>query len=113
MIDRKQETKIVKAALKAAGFGKKNEIRVTHGHGTARGWLEVGATIAHAPDCTCFIHPWGVRETGPACQEKWRKIYNTLIEVAMKATGRHGDYDGRIEINLRFREGTGHDNDKS
>lgn len=104
-MDRKQETKIVKAALKAAGFDKENEIRVTHGTGTAWGWLDVGATIAHAPDCTCFIHPWGVRETGQTCKEKWRKIYNTLVEVAMKATGRHGDYDGRINIHLDFRGG--------
>lgn len=111
MISRAQETKIVKAALKAAGFDKENEIRVTHGHGTGWGWLDVSATIAHDPDCTCFIHPWGVRKTGESCKIKWRKIHNALRDIAMRATGRHGDYDGRIGIHLNFRGDTGHDHD--
>lgn len=102
--DRKQETKIVKEALRAAGFGKENKIRVTHGHGTVYGWLYVSVTISHDPDCRCFIQPWGVMETCNPCKDKWRKIHNTLIEVCMKATGRHGDYDGRIGIDLSFRD---------
>lgn len=103
-MDRKQETKIVKKALRQAGFGKENEITVKHGTGTAYGWLDIGADIAHDPDCTCYLEPWGVRKTGPKCQTKWHEIHDTLIKVAQQATGRHGDWDGRIGIHLGFRE---------
>ena len=72
--DRKQETKIVKEALRAAGFGKENKIRVTHGHGTVYGWLYVSVTISHDPDCRCFIQPWGVMETCNPCKDKRKAL---------------------------------------
>jgi hypothetical protein len=101
-MERKEETKLVKRAVIAAGFDQ-NNVTVKHGHGTAWGWLTVSADIHRAPSCSCGApDQYGRRETCEECKTWWRSTYNRLIEVAQQTTGRHGDYDGRINVNLGF-----------
>jgi len=105
-MERKAETSAVKKALIAAGFDH-NNIRVTHGKGTAWGWLTVHATIQHKPDCTCVIRESGTRETGESCSLLWHNIDHRITEITKATTGRHGDYDGRIAVNMDFFTATG------
>ncbi len=71
MLDRKQETKAVKAALVKAGIPV---ISVKHGHGTAWGWLTVKLAAG--------------QQQQPA------------LGIVQQVTGRHASdqYDGRIAI---------------
>ena len=101
IVTARNEQHRVKRAIISAGFDQ-NALRVTHGQGTARGLLTVHAKIHHAPVCTCVIRQCGTRETGEECKKKWADIYNLLIDTAMRATGRHGEYDGQIGVNLDF-----------
>ena len=97
---RQGETAAVKRALIAAGFDK-NNIRVSHGNGTAWGWLKIFADIRRANDCTCGQpDQYGRREICDACRLKWREINNRMTEVTKQTTGRHGDHDGRISLQL-------------
>ncbi len=75
-MDRNQETKIVKEALKSAGY---TEVRVGHGTGTARWWLHIKAKAL-------------VNQT-------WQQKNRAVIQIAQQVTGRHGDYDGEINVN--------------
>lgn len=100
-MDRKQETKIVKTALKNAGH---NNCQVKHGTGTAWGWLSVYSSTNHSPDCNCTKHSYGVQETCQKCGEWWRKKHNAILETVLKATGRNGGYDGRVNIHLNFNQ---------
>lgn len=98
-MDRRQETKIVKAALEKAGY---KGCRIKHQTGTAWGWIRIGTTIDHHPSCTCTKHSYGVQETCEACRRKYETINNHILAVVMTATGRHGEYDGRVSVNLDF-----------
>lgn len=69
-MNRKEETKIVKDALKKVGI----EAKVKHGTGTAYGWLKI-----YIPNRS---------------QEKCAEV----ISIAQAVTGRTGDYDGRINV---------------
>ena len=69
------ETAAVKAALIQAGF---KNVRVGHGTGTAWGWLHIH----------CDPKP------GQSFQGKMREA----IMIAQAVTGRHGDYDGDINV---------------
>ena len=72
----REESKAVKDALLRAGFPV---LAVTHGKGTARGWLEI----------------WMEKAT----PEQWRDgSERRALDIAQDVTGRHGDYDGRINI---------------
>lgn len=68
-MERKAETKAVKKALLAAGI----KARVGHGQGTSWGWLYI--TI------------------DPAL-----KMREKAIAIAQRVTGRHGEYDGCINV---------------
>ena len=71
MKDRATETKAVKKALVASGF---KGAQVAHGRGTSYGWLYI------------TLGPDDIRRSPEA------------VKVAQEATGRHGDYDGNINI---------------
>jgi hypothetical protein len=71
----RDETKAVKEALLKAGY---NHVRVNHGTGTTWGWL-----IIHCDD-----------KSGQSYQDKRIEVLRTAKEV----TGRHGDYDGEINV---------------
>lgn len=72
----KEETKAVKAALKAANIPF---TRVGHGKGTAWGWLEIN--VGYQEDWKQSIH-----------------LRTLAIMAAQQVTGRHGDHDGDILV---------------
>ena len=90
MLERKQETKMVKQALAKLGINA----RVGHGRGTAWGWLEmnVGEGQQYGEHITDDHHSHG---HCPLCP-----IIHNLRElaemVAQDVTGRHGEYGGNI-----------------
>jgi hypothetical protein len=84
----REETKAVKKALTDAGI----DAKVTHGKGTAWGWLHINIGdprrrngFKSAP----FEHQYTEEEL-----EFHRKVLN----IAQKITGRYGEYDGEIVI---------------
>ena len=99
MMERKAETKTVKAALTKAGFAY---VRVSHGTGTAWGWLminlgpgdEYGSHVLRSGgtwlDLDC-------RSDCPRCAGM-RDAYARAMLIAMDVTGRHGEYHGEINI---------------
>jgi len=70
---RNEETKLVKNALKNAGFNS----RVKHGTGTAWGWLDIKILNTE--------------------NQKWR---DTILRIVQEVTGRRGDYDGCITVHI-------------
>lgn len=68
-LTRRQETKMVKAALYDAGI----KARVGHGSGTSWGWLYI--TV-----------------------DRSLMLKNEIVEIAQRVTGRKGDYDGDISV---------------
>ena len=104
-MDRKAETKAVKAALKKAGY----DVTVRHGTGTAWGWLEVSIEVDHAPGCECYFETWGTMKRSDLCIKKMHDIHDDILRITQKVTGRHGDYDGNINIYMNFKEVTQHE----
>jgi hypothetical protein len=106
MNERANESKIVKEALVKSGL---SDVSVTHGHGTAWGWLHVKATVAKPSACTCHLahkEPDGYYQ--PLCN-----LCKTLLstkehdatELIIKTTGRYrGDYSGNTNVTIRFKE---------
>ncbi len=90
--DRKQETKKVKDALKAAGIN----CTVGHGTGTAWGWLKINVGSSDQ-----YTHP---RETWCECAQcqaagkRIMEIARRAVSIAQQVTGRHGEYDGEISV---------------
>jgi len=90
----REETKDVRAALQRAGINAK----VGHGTGTAWGWLYVNIGSGQQ---------WGEHVKGddgfclrsgcPRC-ENLRIMSAQALKIAQEATGRHGEYDGEINI---------------
>ena len=93
----KEETKVVKAALLAAALDVRG---VGHGHGTAWGWLEI--RLARPLDHGCEEHgTWQREQTCPKCRaffEKQCELHAKAVKVAQEVTGRHGEYDGKINV---------------
>lgn len=77
---RNEETKIVKAALKSAGLPV---VKVGHGTGTAYGWLHITLELDDSDR--------------PAAN----RSMDRAIKAAMLVTGRHGDYDGCINVTYK------------
>ena len=91
-MDRKQETKIVKAALAQAGI----HAVVTHGRGTAYGWLEinVGSSDQFGPH---NVDAWASHVNCEPCR-KIRAIADEARRIAQAVTGRQGEYRGEISV---------------
>jgi hypothetical protein len=97
----KEETQAVKQALESAGL---DAVKIGHGRGTAWGWLHI--TLARPLEFGCEEHGTyrsydhsdcsGCRQFSEAIRNLDRKAVRTAQEV----TGRHGEYDG--EINVSF-----------
>jgi hypothetical protein len=85
----KEETKAVKKALADAGI----EASVTHGTGTAWGWLHINLGDPRKRD--------GLRHVEYGCRytEKEIEFHKNVLKIVKKVTGRHGEYDGEIIIN--------------
>ena len=71
----REETKAVKDALIEAGF---TNVRVGHGTGTAWGWLDIHCDAKPGQD--------------------WQDKRVEALRIAKSVTGRHGDYDGDINV---------------
>jgi hypothetical protein len=98
-MDRKLETRIVKEALRKAGYTAK----VGHGKGTAWGWLHINdVIITRADGCYCTLNQWDQVETCHKCSEKWRENYNNVERIAQATTGRRGEYGGNINVEINF-----------
>ena len=98
-MERNEETRAVKKALAQHGI----KARVTHGHGTAWGWLHVYVGPNPYPHL-CARHgsvnnsPYACSpEDCKACQ--WYKnVPSEALKVTLETTGRHGEYDGRVNV---------------
>ena len=84
----KEETKAVKNALAYAGI----KAKVTHGRGTAWGWLHINIGdpkqrngLKPAP----FEYQYTEEELA---------LHRKVLKITQGITGRHGEYDGEIII---------------
>lgn len=84
----REETKAVKKALADAGI----DAKVTHGKGTAWGWLHINIGdpaqrkgFKPAP----FEHQYSEEEL---------ELHRKVLNIAKNITGRQGEYDGEILI---------------
>lgn len=89
-----QETKAVKAALREAGIAA----AVDHGKGTAALWLHIniggGQQFGeHDKDAAGFCTPYRCRRCAPMLA-----IQAESLQIAQQVTGRHGEYQGRINV---------------
>ncbi len=84
----KEETKAVKKALADAGI----KAKVTHGRGTAWGWLHINIG---PPQLRNGIKPapFDYQYT-----EEEQAFHRKVLKIAQETTGRHGEYDGEIVI---------------
>ena len=90
MMERRKETKAVKGALKDVGI----KSRVTHGTGTAWGWIEVN--IGSPAQRNGYMdHPSG---RGQQYTPEESELQNRVLKIVQEVTGRHGEYSGNILI---------------
>ena len=75
----REESKAVKDALIEAGF---TNVKVGHGRGTAWGWLKI--------HCAAKL--------GQSFPRSFQENRVEVIRIAKAVTGRHGDYDGEINV---------------
>lgn len=81
---RSEETRAAKAALRQAGI----KAAVSHGRGTAYGWLDVyNAEVPHVENCTCMKAGGGHCS---ACGLAYRTFCDSVLTVVKAATGRTG-----------------------
>ena len=92
--NRKTESRDVKKALADSGIPAK----VSHGRGTAWGWLKIN--VGQNPNEHHKITAsdrWG--PCMPDCAAcAWYKDRQRAVPIAQTLTGRRGDYDGRISF---------------
>jgi len=74
----REESKAVKDALVKAGY---TNVKVGHGTGTAWSWLKIHCE--RKPDQT------------------FDQSYMHIIGIAQGVTGRHGDYNGQINVYIQ------------
>lgn len=89
-MDRREETREVKKALKKEGI----KAKVSHARGTAYGWIEID--LGNPKDRNGVeVHPrgWGERFT-----DIETALHEQVISIVQTVTGRHGKYDGKISI---------------
>ena len=90
MMDRRKETSVVKKALKNAGI----KARVTHGTGTAWGWIEVNiGNPEERGGLEPYPNGYGRRYT-----DEESNLHNKTLRIVQEVTGRHGEYNGNISI---------------
>ena len=89
-----EETKAVKKALKSEGI-----IGASVRH--EAGWLNIEASTDKPYGCYCHTSRLGNGRCKD-CKDTWSNFRNYVLALAQKATGRDGDYHGRIQaaINL-------------
>ena len=82
----KEETKAVKKALADAGI----KAKVTHGRGTAWGWLHINIGSPKERN--------GLKPEPFDYQYTELELHRMVLKIAQETTGRHGEYDGEIII---------------
>ncbi|MBW2560191.1 MAG: hypothetical protein JRE40_04960 [Deltaproteobacteria bacterium] len=75
----REETTLVKRALLKAGFSKEG-LSVSHDTGTAAHWLNI--KVGQLPGLTTY------------------ETVAKALRIAQQATGRGGDYSGRISVHI-------------
>ena len=75
------------------------DIRVSHGKGTASGWLDIEASIPTPASCYCDEVPRNMGRC-QTCSKLWTENYRDIKKLAQDATERTGEYDGYIQVNL-------------
>jgi hypothetical protein len=102
--DRKTETREVKKFM-AREYPGSNP-RVSHGKGTAWGWLKISFSIPRPTNCYCNDPAWAkVREEDQtiSCRNCGMESSRVYVEVGKKIcefTGRTGDYGGRVNYSI-------------
>ena len=89
----RKETSAVKKALADAGI----EAKVTHGTGTAWGWLHIN--IGDPKQRNGLIQEEGIF-THQYTEEEVA-LHKKVLKIAQDTTCRHGDYDGEIIVNAQ------------
>ena len=84
----REETSAVKKALANAGI----KAKVTHGTGTAWGWLHVNIGDPKQRNGLKQV------EFGRQYTEEELELHKKVLKIAQETTGRHGDYDGEIIV---------------
>lgn len=90
-MERKQETKIVKAELAKYGINTK----VCHGTGTAWSWLEINIGSGQQFGEEHIVDEHRTHRACPRCKAA-NLISQFAEKITQQVTGRHGDYGGRI-----------------
>jgi len=95
---RRNETRAVKAALKAAGINS----RVGHGKGTAWGWLHVEVGNGGSFGDHIEVDHYGCCQNRPNCHrcQSLHRLSAETLAIVKKTTGRDQprEYDGNINI---------------
>ena len=105
MLERKEETKLVKGALAKLGY---QNIAVTHGRGTAWGWLTVDVSVPAPAGCDCDkSNPHRYPYYCGACRDTLHTNRTKITEILLDITGRRkGDYDGNTIVEVTLLEAT-------
>ena len=93
MLDRKEETKIVKKELVKYGINAK----VGHGRGTAWSWLEINVGECQQFGNEHIKDEFQSHRNCPICKAA-HIISNFAEKKAQEVTGRHGEYGGNILV---------------
>jgi len=89
-MSRREETNIVKMALKEAGI----IARVSHGNGTGYGWIEVNiGDPAERGGVEKHPNGWSTKYTTSEME-----LHEKVIKLVQDVTGRHGEYNGNISL---------------
>ena len=77
------------------------DLRVSHGRGTASGWLEVEVSINTPTDCYCNEVERNMGRCNK-CSNKWFVNYHYLNAEVQKQTARRGEYNGNISMSIQL-----------
>lgn len=86
-----EETRAVKKALADAGI----KAKVTHDKGTAWCWLHINLGDPKKRNGLKKV------ESGNIYTDEELELHRKALNIALKITGRKGDYDGEIIINAQ------------
>lgn len=103
MLERKEETKLVKTTLAKLGY---QDVKVTHGRGTAWGWVTVDVSVPKPSGCSCDTgDPNRYPFYCTACKEAMHTNRIKVTDIILDTTGRRrGEYDGNTIVDITFTE---------
>ena len=92
---KRAESKSAKSIIIGMGF---DDVRVTH---SGHGWMEIEATTPAPVNCYCSEVPRNLGRC-KSCTDVWHEGYVAIKHTVQASTGRTGDYDGYILVQLRL-----------